>query len=43
VGDKDENDINKINMIYMDLGSSMVLSPPEEGDDVPRYLVNFAT
>jgi hypothetical protein len=31
------------NMIYMDIGTSMVLSPYEEGDDVSRYLVNFAT
>ena len=31
------------NMIYMDLGTSMVLSPHEEGEDLSRYLVNFAT
>ena len=31
------------NIIYMDLGTSMVLSPNEEGDEITRYLVNFAT
>jgi hypothetical protein len=27
----------------MDLGTSMVLSPHEDGDDLSRYLVSFAT
>ena len=27
----------------MDLGTSIVLSPNDEGDDRPRYLVSFAT
>jgi hypothetical protein len=31
------------NIIYMDLGTSMVLSPLEEGDDLSHYLVSFAT
>jgi hypothetical protein len=31
------------NMIYMDLGTSIILSSQEEGDDLPCYLVSFAS
>ena len=30
-------------MIYMDLGTSMVLNRDEEDDDISCYLVSFAT